>query len=32
MDVDALSAINGIGGKTAETIVKNLKKLLEEVA
>ncbi len=32
MDVDDLSAINGIGGKTAETIVKNLKKLLEEVA
>ena len=32
MDVNDLSAINGIGGKTAETIVKNLKKLLEEVA
>ena len=32
MDVDGLSNINGIGGKTAETIVKNLKKLLEEVA
>ena len=31
MDVDALSAINGIGKKTAITIVKNLKKLLEEV-
>jgi len=32
LDVDGLSAINGIGGKTAETIVKNIKKLLEEVA
>jgi small subunit ribosomal protein S3 len=32
MDVDDLSSINGIGGKTAENIVKNLKKLLEEVA
>jgi len=32
MDVDDLSAIEGIGGKTAENIVKNLKKLLEEVA
>ena len=32
MDVDDLSSIEGIGGKTAETIVKNLKKLLEEVA
>ena len=32
LDVDDLSAINGIGGKTAENIVKNLKKLLEEVA
>ncbi len=32
MDVDDLSTINGIGGKTAETIVKQLKKLLEEVA
>jgi len=31
MDVDDLSAVNGIGEKTAETIVKNLKKLLEEV-
>jgi small subunit ribosomal protein S3 len=30
MDVDELSAINGIGGKTAEIIVKNLKKLIEE--
>jgi len=32
MDVDDLSTIEGIGGKTAETIVKQLKKLLEEVA
>jgi len=32
LDVDDLSAIDGIGGKTAENIVKNLKKLLEEVA
>lgn len=32
MDVDELSSVNGIGGKTAENIVKNLKKLLEEVA
>jgi small subunit ribosomal protein S3 len=32
MDVDDLSTIDGIGGKTAETIVKQLKKLLEEVA
>jgi small subunit ribosomal protein S3 len=32
MDVDDLAAIDGIGGKTAENIVKNLKKLLEEVA
>jgi small subunit ribosomal protein S3 len=32
MDVDDLSSINGIGGKTAQNIVKNLKKLLEEVA
>jgi small subunit ribosomal protein S3 len=32
MDVDDLAAINGIGGKTAENIVKSLKKLLEEVA
>jgi small subunit ribosomal protein S3 len=32
MDVDDLSAVNGVGGKTAEIIVKNLKKLLEEVA
>jgi small subunit ribosomal protein S3 len=31
MDVDDLAAISGIGGKTAENIVKNLKKLLEEV-
>jgi len=32
LDVDDLSSIDGIGGKTAENIVKNLKKLLEEVA
>lgn len=32
MDVDDLGAVKGIGKKTAETIVKNLKKLLEEVA
>ena len=32
MDVDDLAAIDGIGGKTAENIVKSLKKLLEEVA
>jgi len=32
LDVDGLSAIKGVGGKTAETIVKQLKKLLEEVA
>ena len=32
MDVDDLAAIDGVGGKTAENIVKNLKKLLEEVA
>jgi small subunit ribosomal protein S3 len=32
MDVDDLATINGIGGKTAENIVKSLKKLLEEVA
>ncbi len=32
MDVDDLAAVNGIGGKIAENIVKNLKKLLEEVA
>jgi len=32
MDVDDLAAVKGIGGKTAETIVKNLKKLLKEVA
>ena len=31
MDVDDLSAIDGIGEKTAVTIVKNFKKLLEEV-
>jgi len=32
MDVDDLSSINGIGGKTAANIVKSIKKLLEEVA
>lgn len=32
LDVDDLASIEGIGGKTAENIVKNLKKLLEEVA
>jgi len=32
MDVDDLSSINGIGGKTATNIVKGIRKLLEEVA
>jgi len=32
MDVDDISSIEGIGGKTAENIIKKLKKLLEEVA
>jgi small subunit ribosomal protein S3 len=32
MDVNDLAAIDGIGGKIAENIVKSLKKLLEEVA
>ena len=32
MDVDDLSAVEGIGGKTAETIVKGLRKILKEVA
>lgn len=32
MDVDDLASIDGIGGKTAENIVKKLRKLLEEVA
>ncbi|KYK23316.1 30S ribosomal protein S3 [Thermoplasmatales archaeon SG8-52-4] len=32
MDVDTISTIDGIGGKTAENILKSLKKLLEEVA
>lgn len=32
MDVDDLSSIQGIGGKTAENIVKGLRKILEEVA
>lgn len=31
MDVDDLASINGIGGKTAENIIKNLKKLIEGV-
>lgn len=31
LDVDDLASIEGIGGKTAENIVKRLKKLLEEV-
>jgi len=31
MDVNDLATINGIGGKTAENIVKSLRKLLEEV-
>jgi len=32
MDVDDISSVEGIGGKTAENIIKRLKKLLEEVA
>jgi small subunit ribosomal protein S3 len=32
MDVEDLASINGIGGKTAENIVKNIRKILEEVA
>jgi small subunit ribosomal protein S3 len=32
MDVDDIASIEGIGGKTAENILKSLKKLLEEVA
>ena len=32
LDADDIKAIDGIGGKTAETIFKNLKKLIEEVA
>jgi small subunit ribosomal protein S3 len=32
LDVDDLAAVEGVGGKTAENIVKKLKKLLEEVA
>ena len=32
LDTDDIKAIDGIGGKTAETIFKNLKKLIEEVA
>ena len=31
MDVDDLASIDGIGGKTAENIIKSLRKLLEEV-
>jgi small subunit ribosomal protein S3 len=31
MDINDLAAINGIGEKTAENIVKNLKKILDEV-
>ena len=31
MDVDDLASVNGIGGKTAENIAKNLKKLLKEI-
>jgi small subunit ribosomal protein S3 len=30
MDVDDIMSIEGIGGKTAEIIIKNLKKLIEE--
>jgi small subunit ribosomal protein S3 len=32
MDVDDIASIKGIGGKTAENILKSLKKILEEVA
>jgi len=32
LDADDIKAIDGIGGKTAETIFKNLKKVIEEVA
>jgi predicted flap endonuclease-1-like 5' DNA nuclease len=32
MDVDDLASINGIGGKTAENIIKRIGKLLEKVA
>jgi len=32
MDVDDLAAVKGIGGKTAESILKSLRKILEEVA
>lgn len=32
MDVDDIASIEGIGGKTAENILKSLKKILEEVA
>ncbi|MEA2056080.1 MAG: 30S ribosomal protein S3 [Candidatus Thermoplasmatota archaeon] len=31
MDVKELSAVNGVGKKTAENVVKNLRKLLKEV-
>jgi small subunit ribosomal protein S3 len=32
MDVDDIASIEGIGGKTAENILKSLRKILEEVA
>ena len=32
MDVDDIASINGIGGKTAENILKSLRKILGEVA
>ncbi len=32
MNADDIATIEGIGGKTAENIIKNLKKILEEVA
>ena len=32
LDVDDIKAVDGIGGKTAENILKNLRKFLEEVA
>jgi small subunit ribosomal protein S3 len=32
MDVDDIASVEGIGGKTAENILKSLKKILEEVA
>jgi hypothetical protein len=30
MDVDDIMSIEGIGGKTAQIIIKHLKKLIEE--